>query len=122
MALVAYARIEGLVEVGMRGNVIARVWRSIRYPSNKAVRAEVDAASVRLLADAHRFADHPATKPAHQASAAFYLQATVPDRARPYLFSFIVSSRYARRVGGGGRACIESGGYSGHCPLVCCRC
>lgn len=84
-ALVAYAHIEGLVEVGMRGNVFARIWRSIRYPSNKAVRAEVDAASDRLLADAHRFADHPATKPAHQAFAAFYFQATVPDRARPHL-------------------------------------
>ncbi|WP_433611425.1 hypothetical protein ACQP2P_44230 [Dactylosporangium sp. CA-139114] len=84
-ALVAYAHIEGLVDLTMRGNVLSRFWRYTRYTSNKTVRAEVDAASDRLLADAHRFADHPATRPAHQAFATFYYQATVPERARPHL-------------------------------------
>jgi hypothetical protein len=85
LALIASVHIEGLVDEGMRGNVIGRIWRSIRYLSNKAVRAEVDAASDRLLAGSDRFAAHPWSMAAHQVFATLYNQVPDHDRTRPHL-------------------------------------
>ncbi|GIJ49838.1 hypothetical protein Val02_67240 [Virgisporangium aliadipatigenens] len=84
-ALVAFAHVEGMVDISMRGNAITRFWRFARFTSDKRIRAEVDAAADRLLVDPRTFADHPATLSAHQVFAAFYYVTSVPERARPHL-------------------------------------
>jgi hypothetical protein len=85
LALVASVHIEGMIDGGMRGNVIGRIWRTMRYLSKKEVRAEVDAASDRLLAGADQYADHPWSMAAHQVFAALYQDIPAHERARPHL-------------------------------------
>ncbi|HLL69461.1 MAG TPA: hypothetical protein VK453_27645 [Micromonosporaceae bacterium] len=85
LALVPLAQIEGLVDLMMRGNAVTRVWRYMRFSTNKTVLAEVDAASHRLLADGATYRAHPAFMQAHQAFASYYHQVTEPRRARPHL-------------------------------------
>lgn len=85
LALIASVHIEGMIDGGMRGNVIGRIWRTMRYLSKKEVRAEVDAASDRLLAGADQYADHPWSMAAHQVFAALYQDIPAHDRARPHL-------------------------------------
>jgi hypothetical protein len=84
-ALIALAHIEGWVDGAMRGNVVGRVWRTMRYFKNAGVRAEVDAASDRLLAGADDFTDHGSSMSAHQMFAALYHEAEDPMRLRPHL-------------------------------------
>lgn len=85
LALVAAAHIEGLLDGLMRGTVIGRMWRHLRYLANTQVRAEVDGASDRLLGGGDRYDSHPRTMAAHQMFAAFYRQADDTERARPHL-------------------------------------
>jgi hypothetical protein len=49
-ALTAYAHIEGYLDGNMRGNVVRRLWRLMRYFKDTSVRAEIDAGSQRMLA------------------------------------------------------------------------
>lgn len=81
-ALIPLAHIEGYVDSLMRGNAITRVWRVLRYFSDKRLRAEVDAASARLLAGP---SGHPWSMAAHQAFAALYHEASDPEHAKPHL-------------------------------------
>lgn len=85
LALTAYAHIEGYLDGFMRGNVIGRTWRAIRYFRDKDVRAEIDAASDRLLTGADAFADHPRSIAAHQAFAMLYHRAEDELRSAPHL-------------------------------------
>lgn len=85
LALIPLAHIEALSERLMTGNTATRIWHVLRYLKNGAVRAEVDAASHRLLAGSDHFAHHPSSAAAHQAFACVYHRAEANERARPHL-------------------------------------
>lgn len=86
LALVALAHVEALVDRTMRSDLkIRTMWHLLRYPKKPAVRAELDAASDRLLAGAAAYASHPAAAAAHQAFACMYDHAYDRDRARAHL-------------------------------------
>ena len=84
-ALIALAHIEGYLEVVTRDNMFGRVWGVLRY-WNKRVRAELDAASDRMLSGTAQFAGHPNSMAAHQVFAAAYRQVSEdPQRCRAHL-------------------------------------
>ncbi|MFD0967895.1 hypothetical protein [Plantactinospora endophytica] len=86
-SLVPQAYIEVWVDGWMVGNLLGRLYRftSASALKKRAARAEVDAASDRILADPAGYADHPWLMVAHQMFGAYYSKAGVSDRARIHL-------------------------------------
>jgi hypothetical protein len=75
LALVPQAHIEVQLDNLSTGSIFKRIWRSMTYLGKEHVRAEVNAASDRLLAAAETYRAHPRSPIAHQTFATLYHQA-----------------------------------------------
>jgi hypothetical protein len=85
LAMIALAHVESYLDRRMAGSTPARLLAYYSYLRRPAVRAELNAASKRLLAGAAGFAGHPALPEAHQAFACAYHFGGAHRRARPHL-------------------------------------
>ncbi|MEU4620667.1 hypothetical protein AB0G04_11910 [Actinoplanes sp. NPDC023801] len=85
-SLVPKAWIEVWCDSWMFGNMLKRAYCLIRKPAlrSRAARAQVDAASERILAT-DAYAGHPWYQAAHQMFGAYYVNAGQTGRARPHL-------------------------------------
>ncbi|WP_158845949.1 hypothetical protein [Saccharothrix deserti] len=74
LALIAVAHVEVHIHNLDNGNFFKRLWKGMTYLGKAPVRAEVDAASDRLLAGVDVFGGHPRWLAANQVFATFYHQ------------------------------------------------
>jgi hypothetical protein len=86
-SLAPKAHIEVWCDGWMQGSIAIRLYRRFSYGplKNRAARAEVDAASQRMLADSDTYAGHPWSMVSHQIFGAYYAHAGARDRARTHL-------------------------------------
>ena len=82
LALIPSAHIEKYLDVLRRSNMVARIRQAVFSSYLKKQRAEVDAASDRLLAGAD---DHPYSLFAHQIFAAYYYDVGAKDRLAQHI-------------------------------------
>lgn len=82
LALVPIAHIEMNLDKMASGSLVPRVWQVLTASYLKKQRAEVDAASDRLLAGVGA---HPHSRSAHQIFAMYYYEARATDRLAPHI-------------------------------------
>jgi hypothetical protein len=84
LALVPLAHVEALLDLVLKpGQRYVQIWRMMRLL--RGSRAELDAASQRLLDGTDDYLHHPGTRAAHHAFACAYHESGIHDRARPHL-------------------------------------